>query len=880
MPLTAEQSNVVREKIAECLGIEVARVIPHANFFGDLGGTGEHLKPMRLAIEAALDVAIEPIVADVNSLTEMDGDGNLTWDSMQLIRDYFPDLFIPFESVPFPKLFSVGMIEAMTAKAVEEREAGGITSSRPLSAEQASEFYQIIARHSRRPIDQLHARTNLFRDLGMDGARFGILMGLLKGEFDVDVLDQVEKVAARFRVDADGNVTSESRQQLQPLLSGIDYESAKPKSFEDLVTIGLIESLISKLLARRPADLPFQPITSFQEQEWVRQLPQELGDRKLRLLLAGACRLAFRDLPNTEPEVFLAIETLERFADTGKTKGALREFQKGYWEWRDSWKQGQYVGLYHALTPNDPELSVVSVTGAIQAGLRMRNLEALRELKRLHRDLVSPLSSQNEFQREWRTPAVVNLAKSMYDARKFDEMPRLAELLEQAGCSNPMLLEHCRDPNARHIRGCWVIDAILDGSWAGEPKAAKPKGTKSKGSAAASSPDPKKLLLSLFPKRAQIDITKTMSEEPCQVPVETYLVKYFRATREDFIRAWEVQMPGRAEKQLDNELFQQEMQRPELTPEQQLSVLACRYLSLHADVAVARRITLEDPAELARGLFVSNRFDWLSWGCQLQACDLILSLFAVRDLAAIEYLAKHTTVGETQYPNDETTLCSYATEALIKRDFDALRPIIERMKRKKVRAWMEHKFACLFGIADRQPDQIAQGLRGMLESYQKRRDEDSHSTFMVFNVEAHGLYRLSEWISPDLVTGFDVNESFPWDAEFHAWTQAHEHPLDGLDFSGVAPLLRDTILHLKVPDWWIHTPEAAKRRERELLSKANLWLLDFGENPKAVRDYVAEHCGKSATSCPDQIMSGMMLYMIEGRKRELQRLGATLEIRK
>ncbi len=72
------------------------------------------------------------------------------------------------------------------------------------------------------------------------------------------------------------------------------------------------------------------PITNFQEQEWVRQLPQELGDRKLRLLLAGACRLAFRDMHNVEPEVFLAVETLERFADTGKTKGALREFQKWY----------------------------------------------------------------------------------------------------------------------------------------------------------------------------------------------------------------------------------------------------------------------------------------------------------------------------------------------------------------------------------------------------------------------------------------------------------------------------------------------------------------------------------------------------------------------
>ncbi len=879
MPLTSDQSLVVREQIAGCLGIDVSRVVKNARFLHDLGGTGDHLKPMRLAIESALDVAIEPIVADVNAMTAVDANGHLTAESAQLIRDYFPDLYVPFNDITFPELFTVAMIEAMTAKALDEREAGNVTSLAPLSTEQAAEFHQIIARHARRSVDQLHAHTNLFRDLGMDGTRLGILLGILKGEFDVDVLDQLEKIAARFRVDADGNVTTESRQQLQPLLSGIDYESSKPKSFEDLATIGLIKSLIAKLLMRRPADLPFQPITCFKEQDWVRQLPQELGDRKLRLLLAGACRLAFRDMPNIEPEVFLALETLEKFADTGKTKSALREFQKAYWEWRDGRTQ-PYFGLYHALTPNDPELAVTPVTGAIQVELQMSSLEALRELKRLHRDLVSPLSTQEEFRTEWRTPAVVELAKSMYDARQFDRMSQLDELLEQAGCSNPKVLEHCRDPKAVHIRGCWVIDSILDGSWASEPKVAKPKGTKSKGSAAASSPDSKKPLLSLFPKRAQIDITKTMSEERSQVSVETYLAKYFYTTREDFIRAWEVQMPGRAEQELDNQLFQQEMQRPELTPEQQLCILGSRHLMLHLDVAVARRITLDDPAELARGLFVTNRFDMLNWGFQFQACDLVLSLFAVRDMAAIDHLAERTTVGETQYPNHETSLCSKAAEALIKRDFDALRPVIDRLKRKKVSAWMQHKIACLLGIADRQPDQITQGLHGMLDSYQMRRDEDSHSTFMVFNVEAHGLYRLAEWISPDLVAGFDVTQSFPWDAEFHAWVETHEHPLDGLDFRGVAPLLRDAILDLKVPDWWIQTPEAAKRREQELLSKANLWLLDFGENPKAVRDYVTEHCGKSTTSCPDQIMSGMMLYMIEGRKRELQRLGATLEIRK
>lgn len=876
MPLTSDQSLVVRQQIAACLGDDISQVVSNANFFRDLGGTMDHLRPLRLAIENALGVSIEPIVTDINSMTEVDGKGNLTCGSLARIRSYLPEILVPFDSASFPSIFSVAMIEAMTAKALEERASA--PASATLSTEQSARLRELIALRARVPANQLKPETGLFRDLGMGGASLGILSGMLKGEFDVDVLGTLEKIEARFQVDSQGNVTPESRKQLEPLLSGIDYEAAKATSSTDLLTVGFLESLLARLLAQRPADLPFERITSYRQQEWVRKLPEELGERKLRLLLAGACRLAFRDMPNIEPEVFLALETLERYADTGKTKAALREFQKAYWEWREGRVQ-QYFALYQALTPNNPEQAVVAVTYAIQAGLRIRDLEALRELQRLHRDLISPLASPDEFVAGWRTPAVVDLAKSMYDARKLDELPRLADLLVQAGCSHPAVLEHCRDPKARHIRGCWVIDAVLDGSWGSEPKAVTRKAAKSKTSAATTSPDSKKPLLSQIPKRAQIEITKVMSEERSQVPVDKYLRTYFGTTLEEMIRVCDSFVPGRGAKELDSQLFELEMKRPELSAEQRLNVVALRWLNLHLDVAVARRVTHEDPAELARGLYVTNRLNWLNWGCQSQDCDSLLNLFAVRDFALVRHLAAHTTYSNTQYPNDEHVLCSYATSALIKRDFESLRPITARMKKKKVRSWMEGKFACLLGIADAQPDQIAHGLRAMLESYQRRRDEDSQWTFLVFNVEVHGLYRLGEWISPDLVAGFDVTQSFPWDAEFHAWTQAHDNPLHGVDLTPAAPILYDAVVNLKCPDWWIQSPEAAQRREQELCAKCDFWLIDFGENQAAVKDFVSRFFNKKVTDCPVQLMAGMMRYMAEGWKRQLQQLGAVAEIR-
>src|SRR4051812_9910492 len=58
------------------------------------------------------------------------------------------------------------------------------------------------------------------------------------------------------------------------------------------------------------------------------------------------------------------------------------------------------------------------------------------------------------------TPAVVHLARSIYDDRAFDQLPILADALEDAGCTSREVLEHCRGPGP-HVRGCWVVDLVL-----------------------------------------------------------------------------------------------------------------------------------------------------------------------------------------------------------------------------------------------------------------------------------------------------------------------------------------------------------------------------------------------------------------------------------
>jgi hypothetical protein len=60
----------------------------------------------------------------------------------------------------------------------------------------------------------------------------------------------------------------------------------------------------------------------------------------------------------------------------------------------------------------------------------------------------------------WLTSTVVALAQGIYQERAFDRMPILADALQDAGCENEDILNHCRGEGT-HVRGCWVVDLLL-----------------------------------------------------------------------------------------------------------------------------------------------------------------------------------------------------------------------------------------------------------------------------------------------------------------------------------------------------------------------------------------------------------------------------------
>jgi hypothetical protein len=61
---------------------------------------------------------------------------------------------------------------------------------------------------------------------------------------------------------------------------------------------------------------------------------------------------------------------------------------------------------------------------------------------------------------QWHDRIVPKMAQAIYDDSAFDRLPILADALEEAGCTDHAVLDHCRQPG-EHARGCWVIDLLL-----------------------------------------------------------------------------------------------------------------------------------------------------------------------------------------------------------------------------------------------------------------------------------------------------------------------------------------------------------------------------------------------------------------------------------
>jgi hypothetical protein len=177
--------------------------------------------------------------------------------------------------------------------------------------------------------------------------------------------------------------------------------------------------------------------------------------RKLRLFLCACWRA--EGPGGYEP----LVEVAERYADGAASRQELKLARQRALEmwlsWRPWWRYGlrePYARV--ALSPWSLSAAVVhrlAASGYISLlGLEPRSVRLLREVVHPYRDARAKSA--------WRDATVSDLALGIARDRAFDRMPILGDALEDAGCDDRLLLDHCRS-GGKHVRGCWALDLVL-----------------------------------------------------------------------------------------------------------------------------------------------------------------------------------------------------------------------------------------------------------------------------------------------------------------------------------------------------------------------------------------------------------------------------------
>ncbi len=211
-----------------------------------------------------------------------------------------------------------------------------------------------------------------------------------------------------------------------------------------------------------------------QERQWMKShdavamlewMPEQPRERKLRLFGCACCRHFERwlnDGPFKE-----TIETAEAFADGQASKAALKRARQSVRAVRHALPsvstedRVEWVALWLA----EVAASENAFDGVADEIQRFASEGLLQPSEQPPAALLLRCITGNPFHAVafdsgWRTSEVITLAQSIYHEAAFDRLPQLTKELTKAGCTDTVILKHCRNKGP-HGRECWVVDELL-----------------------------------------------------------------------------------------------------------------------------------------------------------------------------------------------------------------------------------------------------------------------------------------------------------------------------------------------------------------------------------------------------------------------------------
>jgi hypothetical protein len=200
------------------------------------------------------------------------------------------------------------------------------------------------------------------------------------------------------------------------------------------------------------------------------------SDRKRRLLACACARRVLRLAPS-DAAFRTVIEVSERQADGLATADDLKTAKRAATKRHDALSEtmsesaesaaqsacftAEKEFMYFKMAIEEAQMAVAARRRSQWDAVLRR--EALAQC-RLVVDVFGPLP----FRRvvvdpavlRWKDRTVPRLAQALYVDRRFEDLPVLADALEDAGLNDAEILRHCRRRGGVHCRGCWVLDLL------------------------------------------------------------------------------------------------------------------------------------------------------------------------------------------------------------------------------------------------------------------------------------------------------------------------------------------------------------------------------------------------------------------------------------
>lgn len=199
------------------------------------------------------------------------------------------------------------------------------------------------------------------------------------------------------------------------------------------------------------------------------------SERTLRLFAIACCQF----LVSEQPDNLLrhGIETAEQYAEGRASKAALRRTRQalragrhaisrtsvdGEARWWAHWlvEVANSENAYRVFTEELHRVAELKLTTLKLT--TWKTIDPSWQCDFLRDVFGNPFRSIAADSRwvEWNDRTVPKLAQAIYEERAFDRLLILADALEEAGCTDADILNHCRQPG-EHVRGCWVVDLLL-----------------------------------------------------------------------------------------------------------------------------------------------------------------------------------------------------------------------------------------------------------------------------------------------------------------------------------------------------------------------------------------------------------------------------------